>query len=132
MLLSALKKGRGTSQGYTIDMKHSKCVNLIQFKYAIAATSLENSPCTNVPVICPICSLKSPAVWTYSLDAHFCNSHSLSRDHFPIKHHLSRSEREGIQIVWENQHQVWKKRNIQGKKVLPLVISNAHHYGAPE
>ena len=44
---------------------------------------------------------KLPAVWTYSLDTHFCDSHSLSHDQFPIKHHLSWSETEGIQIVWK-------------------------------
>jgi hypothetical protein len=48
-----LKKGRGGSRGYKVDMKHSKCVNLIRFKYAITATSLESSPSTNV--MCPIC-----------------------------------------------------------------------------
>ena len=47
-----LKKGRGGSRGYNVDMKHSNCINLIRFKYAIAATSSENSPCTNVPVMC--------------------------------------------------------------------------------
>ena len=47
-----LKKGCGRLQGYNIDMKHSKCVNLIQFKYAIVVTSSENSPCMNVPIIC--------------------------------------------------------------------------------
>ena len=127
-----LKKGCGGSRGYNVDMKHSKCVNLIRFKYAIAATSSENSPCTNVPIMCPICPPKSPAVWTYSLDAHFRDSHNLSRDQFPIKHHLSRSETEGIQIVWENRHQLRKKRNIRGKKVIPLVISNAHRYSSQE
>ena len=128
-----LKKGHGESQGYNVDMKLSKCVNLIQFKYAIAATSSKNSPCTNVLVVCLLCSPKSPVVWTYSLDAHFRDSHSLAHNHFPIKYRPSQLETEEIQIIWENRHQIRKKRNMKGKKTIPLVISNAHHYcGAME
>ena len=77
-------------------------------------------------------TLKSPAVWTYSLNAHFHDSHSLSHDQYPIKHSLSQLETKGIHTVWQNCHHVQKKRNIQGKKVIQLVISNAHHYSVPE
>jgi len=37
-------------------------------------------------------------------------------------------ETEEIQIIWENGHQIQKKRNIRGKKTVLLVISNAHRY----
>ena len=124
-----LKKGRGASRGYSVNMKDSSCMNLIRFKYATAATSSENSPCSNVPVICPLCPQRAPAVWSYSLDAHFRDRHKLVPAYFPIKIQLSASETEGMKTIWDHKYQLRKKRNLKGKKNLPLDISASHSYG---
>jgi hypothetical protein len=68
MCLIYLKKGRGASKGYSVGINRSTCINLIRFKYASAGTSTESAPCTNIPVHCPICGPKQPAVWRYSLE----------------------------------------------------------------
>lgn len=62
-----IKKGRGTQGRCSVDQKKSKCPNFVRFNYRNAETSSESSPCSNVPVICPLCPTGSPAVWTYSL-----------------------------------------------------------------
>ncbi|KAF8261730.1 hypothetical protein EI94DRAFT_1605174 [Lactarius quietus] len=66
-----LWKARGVSGSVTVDCKKSNCINLIHFSYAAASTSSESSPCSNIPITCPLCPDGNPAVWTYSLHAHF-------------------------------------------------------------
>ncbi|KAH6869091.1 hypothetical protein BKA70DRAFT_1414167 [Coprinopsis sp. MPI-PUGE-AT-0042] len=70
-----LKKGKGAKGGWTIDQRRSLCKNLVRFYYGIAAVSSASSPCTNVPVTCPLCSKDNPAVWKYNLGVHFANVH---------------------------------------------------------
>ena len=71
-----LRKARGIASNFSVDHKKSSCVNLIHFNYATASTSSEASPCSNVPITCPLCPDGSSAVWAYSLHAHFCHDPS--------------------------------------------------------
>ena len=127
-----LKKGRGGSKGYSVDMNRSTCVNLIRFKYASAATSTEIAPCTNIPIHCPLCGPKQPAVWRYSLGAHFQMKHDLQPADFPIRVQQSESEKNGLEQIWKKRFQIRKKRNLKNKKALPLNISTAHSVGLSE
>ena len=127
-----LKKGRGGSKGYSVDMNRSTCVNLIRFKYASAATSTEIAPCTNIPIHCPLCGPKQPAVWRYSLGAHFQMKHDLQPADFPIRVQQSKSEKNGLEQIWKKRFQIRKKRNLKNKKALPLNISTAHSVGLSE
>jgi len=126
MCAISLKKGCGGLWGYTVDIKRSNCINLMRFQYVSAGTSSESAPCTNIPIICPICNPKSPVIWTYCLDSHFRNHRELVPVDFPIKQQLSTSETEGMRTIWKNRYQIKKKQNLKNKKILPLVISNAH------
>jgi hypothetical protein len=87
-----VRKDRGTTAGYGVDLKQSSCINLTRFNYASAARSSESSPCSNVLVICLLCSKDDPAVWVYNLATHFHLRHKVTPDHFPTKFHLSTSE----------------------------------------
>ncbi|KAK0438803.1 hypothetical protein EV421DRAFT_1714038 [Armillaria borealis] len=43
------------------------------FSYASASASNENSPCSNVPIVCPMCSQidpNTPAIWKYTAKEH--------------------------------------------------------------
>ncbi|KAF8257898.1 hypothetical protein EI94DRAFT_1626623 [Lactarius quietus] len=92
-----LRKVRGVSGSVTVDCKKSNCINLIHFSYAAASTSSESSPCSNIPITFPLCPDGNPAVWTYSLHAHFGGQHRLqSPAHFPIMIKLSQSEKDGM------------------------------------
>jgi hypothetical protein len=122
-----LRKPRGTSANVSVDYKKSSCVNLIHFNYATASTSSEASPCSNVPISCPLCPDGSPAVWKYSLYAHFRGRHrQKSHAHFPIKVSLSQSEKDGMRNIWHSRYKLPKPRNLKSKKKAALTISEAH------
>ncbi|KAH9009790.1 hypothetical protein EDB85DRAFT_2282777 [Lactarius pseudohatsudake] len=122
-----LRKARGTAGSVSVDRKKSKCVNMTHFNYATASTSSEASPCSNVPIICPHCPDDSPAVWTYSLHAHFRERHHIqSPDNFPITICLSQSEKDGMRKVWNLQFKAQKQRKTKLKNMPSLAISEAH------
>ena len=121
-----IRKGRGTTASYGIDLKRSLCINLTRFNYASAARSSESSPCSNVPMICPLCSKDDPAVWAYNLASHFCLRHKLTPMHFPIQSHLSTSEREGLKKIWDSRFKVRATRNSAKSKLAPMMLSEAH------
>ena len=92
-----LRKAREVASNFVVDHKKSICVNLIHFNYVTASTSSKASPCSNVPITCLLCPDSSPAVWAYSLHAHFQGQHHLqSTAHFPIKISLSQLEKDGM------------------------------------
>lgn len=78
-----IMKGRGTGAAETINMNDSRCPNLRNKKFRLKNASVytENSPCTNVPMQCPVCiklpsGTRSPAVWKYNLKDHILQQHS--------------------------------------------------------
>lgn len=120
-----LKKGRGVSASPSIDKSRTTCQNLLTFNYASAARSKDTSPCSNVPITCPLCSIDSPAVWKYNLNLHFREKHKLTPQHFPFDAHLSTSEKEGMRKKWEGRFLVKKpRRGMQPKAA--MIISDAH------
>jgi hypothetical protein len=127
MCLLYLRKARGIAGSVSVDRKKSTCVNMIQFNYATASTSSEASPCSNVPITCPLCPDGSPAVWTYSLHAHFRGRHCLqSPAHFPIKVCMSQSEKNGMRRVWNARFKTQRPRKTKPKNKPSLAISEAH------
>ncbi|KAJ7934543.1 hypothetical protein B0H13DRAFT_1591568 [Mycena leptocephala] len=113
-----LKKPNGKPQ---IDWEKSMCLYKISFRYAIAATSTSTSPCSNVPVICPLCGPKRAAVWKYSLDAHFRTVHRLADAQIVI----TDDEKERLKQIWGSRQKYPKPRNFKNKRN-PLQISEAH------
>ena len=99
--------------------------SLRTFRYTSAAQCKANSPCTNVPIICPLCGPKKAAVWRYCLDTHFREQHNLLPDHFPIKFEMTPLEKKKMAKKWKIRHEKPKKRNMK-KKESPLVLSEAH------
>lgn len=126
-------KGRGTHGRYTVDVTKSTCPNLVRFNYKNASESSENSPCSNVPIICSLCPAGSPAVWTYNLEAHFRGRHRLtSPAHFPTIVEQSLSEKKGMKCVWQARFKKHKVYNSKTKRrAPPLPVSVAHRAGLP-
>ncbi|THU95320.1 hypothetical protein K435DRAFT_859640 [Dendrothele bispora CBS 962.96] len=131
-----LKKGKGADSGYQVDYRASQgCLVMKRlkkrFKYASAAQSTENSPCTNVPRKCPLCLDKSaPAIWTYDMKEHLLTSHP-TVDISTYRHlwELTDFERKKMEVVWEKRHEKKEKRKSKGKgkqKETGIVISEAH------
>jgi hypothetical protein len=58
-----LYKGKGSGSGPQVDLIRSRCPNLIKLSYQSASTSTDSAPCSNVPIPCPLCPTKDPAIW---------------------------------------------------------------------
>jgi hypothetical protein len=121
-----LKKGHGARVGYNVDINASTCINLVWFNCAMVARSSEASPCSNVPINCPLCPAKMPAVWMYNLHTHFCNWHKLTNAQFPQKVQLLESEKHGMCQIWEGCFNIPKSHNLKNKKKEALTLSEAH------
>ena len=57
-----------------IDMMNSHCSNLYKVQLASAAKH-SRSPCTNVPLRCPLCPKDSDCIWKYNMLAHILKYH---------------------------------------------------------
>ena len=51
------------------------CLMKVKYSYGVAAESSPSSPCSNVPIACPLCSSAAPAIWKYFMKAHFQETH---------------------------------------------------------
>ncbi|KAF8192027.1 hypothetical protein K438DRAFT_2136827, partial [Mycena galopus ATCC 62051] len=122
-----LSKGRASNAAPTIDWTRSTCRRKIIFQYAHAAKSnIGSSPCSNVPVICPICGPTSQAVWKYNLETHLRNFHKLT-DPAPhlVAFEISMAEKSALEGIWKNRVPPPKQKRNHGKSK-PLPISLAH------
>ncbi|KAG6813973.1 hypothetical protein H0H87_008801, partial [Tephrocybe sp. NHM501043] len=127
MCLIFLKKGKGSGALPSIDQKKSTCVNLVHFNYASAISSTDSSPCTNYPVVCPLCPAKAPTVWTYNLATHYVLRHKIaSHDNHPLTHFVAHSESDKIKGIWDSQLKPKATRQSTKTVKAPLMISEAH------
>ena len=121
-----LRKGKGTGSSPQIDMRTSRCPNLVVFSYLSAAKEATNSPCTNVPVICPLCPSTSSAVWKYNIKAHFEKFHTPAVYRtYSADFVISESEREGLKKIWNSRFKKRRKSKFSKPKS-KLPISEAH------
>ena len=61
-----LTKGKGGNRNPQVDQKLSRgCLMKVKYSYGTAAKSSPSSPCSNVPIHCPICPISDPAIWRY-------------------------------------------------------------------
>ena len=123
-----LRKGKGAGASQQVDMRKSRCPNLIKgFSYQSAAMESTSSPCTNVPLICPLCPATSGAIWKYNMPAHLRNSHpSALQASYASMFTISGSERAGLAKIWAKRHAKKRKKKGVAKSKNPLVISEAH------
>jgi len=122
-----VKKGKGSDASLQINYNKSTCANMLTFSYAVAATSTNSSPCSNVPIQCPWCSQSSPTIWRYNMYCHIKNLHTyVSLDDHKDIWKIGNSEKDGLKNVWANRHKVKKTRRTKKQLTAPLVISEAH------
>ncbi|KAJ7177628.1 hypothetical protein C8R46DRAFT_1029251 [Mycena filopes] len=125
-----LAKGRGAGASYTIDWERSTCAREVHFQYSIAATSKTDgktpSPCSNVPVICPTCGPKKPAIWKYNLASHFRNFHFLENPAtWPLDAKVSDTEKSALAVVWKHIQEPPKVKKVRRRRKA-MKISEAH------
>ncbi|KAJ6449136.1 hypothetical protein C8R45DRAFT_849912, partial [Mycena sanguinolenta] len=120
-----LKKSSSAAGALTIDMRASRgCPNLIKrFSIGAAAKSIPTSPCSNVPMKCPACSKRDPAVWRYNMKEHLARRHPdvLLQKHTHLWE-LSSSEQAGMKLLWKKR----KDKKTVRKPKHTLTISEAH------
>jgi hypothetical protein len=58
-----------------IDMTNSRCPNLVKVTLRKASQSSPRSPCSNVPLRCPLCIKTDAAIWKYNLQSHLIQVH---------------------------------------------------------
>lgn len=123
--------GRSTTKQPNINMaKTSGCgnINALGFRYAVAAESTDTSPCSNVPIPCPLCPAKlSPAVWRYNMEYHLRIAHPEANvEKYTSLYTLSTSEMQMMKVFWNDRKKVVLHRSGKGKAASELVISEAH------
>ncbi|KAF5366588.1 hypothetical protein D9758_008958 [Tetrapyrgos nigripes] len=117
------KLDRKRSTGCTVFL------GLKSFNYASASKTTQSSPCSNVPVTCPLCSranTHAPAVWRYNLEAHYRKRHPTASCEEVWK--ISNSEKSAMSEVYKNRKKIPKPRgkNKQREMCGPIPISQAH------
>ncbi|KAF8810813.1 hypothetical protein BYT27DRAFT_7221830 [Phlegmacium glaucopus] len=122
-----LAKGKGMNGKTRINQKASKgCLIKMNYSYSIAAESSTSSPCSNVPVHCPICPKADPAIWKYFMKVHFKEWHkTLSLTKYEHLWKLSNFEHVEMKKIWAKRSKVTAKCTKK-LKILSLVISENH------
>ena len=122
-----LTKGKGANGKPKVNQKTSKgCLIKMKFTYSIAAESTEASPCSNVPIHCPICPKTDPAVWRYFMKVHFNEKHkSLPLTKYEHLWKLSNFEISEMKKIWAKRRKVVAKRAKKSK--LPALAVSENH-----
>jgi len=127
-----LTKGKGAKGSVKINQKTLKgCLIKMKFTYSITAESTTSSPCSNVPIHCPVCPKADPAIWKYFMKIHFKERHkTLDLTKYEHLWELSRFERSEMNKIWAKRAKVTVKRTRKSK-ILPLVVSENHRARIP-
>ena len=127
-----LKKGKGAHANLTVNQAASKgCLVKIKYSYGVASESTTSSPCSNVPIHCPLCPKLDSAIWRYSFKIHFQQKHPNA----PFLQYesiwkLTNYEITEMKRIWGNRTKVPAKRTKKSK-ILPLTISEDHRAQIP-
>ncbi|ESK82251.1 hypothetical protein Moror_15507 [Moniliophthora roreri MCA 2997] len=121
-----LGKWKGSAGGVFIDMKRSTCGNLLKLLYATAQKCTQSSPCTNIPIQCPLCP-NDLTVFKYNFPEHFATKHpTVAPAGYQSLWAITDIEKELMHDIWKGRHQVVKRRKGKKKSGPPLPISEAH------
>ena len=106
-----LAKGKGVNGNLRINQKTSKgCLMKMTYSYGIAAESTASSPCSNVPIHCPLCPKADPAIWKYFMKVHFEEKHkNLTLTGYEHLWKLSHFERSEMKKIWVRRGKVMKR-----------------------
>ena len=122
-----LKRGKGAGTSDQVDFTKSKCTNKVHFSYAIASLSTPSSPCSNVPLRCPICPASEPCVWRYNLLYHMRAKHpAISLTLYESLWQITGTETYLIKETWLNRHKQKKTRKSRNDKTSSLIVSEVH------
>lgn len=101
-----------------IDSGKSVCKNLIKIQLRKAGTYLQTSPCTNIPMKCPLCPPDADAVWRYNLRQHIEVRHP---GYSPVSHEKL------WQVLDQEREHVAKHLGIKRRRMKEEVLSTSAH-----
>ena len=122
-----LRKAKGKTGKFAIDVDASSCPNIVKFSIGVAAECSNSSPCTNHPIVCSYCddSGSGRIVWSYNFRAHLLCEHP----RLPLKEYgdiltPKKLEKDRMKHVWGRR---LKQPKVHRKSQrAPLVISQTH------
>lgn len=126
-----LKKGKGAKASLKIDEQKSRgCLVKVSYNFKSTSRSTKGSPCSNMPITCPVCPSSDPAIWRYFLKDHFRQVHGPELK----KKYVSLWELTNFEEM--EMKKIWRKRGTWGIQTastvtLGLQISDAHRAGVP-
>ncbi|KAG6825754.1 hypothetical protein H0H92_002534 [Tricholoma furcatifolium] len=123
-----LNKGKGSKGGLRIDKARSSCpMKFLRFTFSVAAASTTSSPCSNVPIFCPLCPKTAPAVFKYNWKSHFTNAHPHATfTNYASTGSLTKFEKSEMMKIWKDRRKVPTKRVMKDKGLPQLEVSTAH------
>jgi hypothetical protein len=117
-----IAKGKGSNGAKTVDVQQSRCINKAKLSIATAAKYTASSPCTNIPLECPLCRQGSDAVWKYNLLSHIERVHpTVNAIIYKALYALDESESKELKERYTTKPRITKKKQVMGIK-----ISEAH------
>ena len=112
-----------TSKLTTIDMKATWCSKEQKIAIKAALTFTPHSPCTNHPLICPLCPPNSLAIWKYNLHSHIVGSHPTTNpDLYKPLFELHNNEL----TLMKAQFKITPQKSKQAKQIAPLQVLDLH------
>lgn len=120
-----LAKGKGVHSKPRINQKNQEVVLKVNYSYSVVAESTPSSPCSNVPIHCPVCPKSGPAIWKYFMKSDFKEKHRTLLTKHEHLWKISNFERAEIKKIWAKQGKVTAKHNKKSK-ASPLIISEKH------
>jgi hypothetical protein len=121
-----LKKGQGRKVGMQIDLQNSRCQynNQVKLSLKTFSKSTSASPCTNVPIMCPLCPTTSDAVWKYNLESHLKTVHPTANiSEYRTYYEISKSEFVALKNAFTSKPR-WTAKRI--RSLVNINISEAH------
>ena len=107
-----------------VDVKNSTCPNIFPIRLKSAAKFSPNSPCTNVPLQCPLCPADSlERIWKYNMQAHISSHKDANPDLHKHLFGLAENECTLMKAVF-----LTKPRKSKNKSHAPtkLTLSEVH------
>ena len=107
-----------------VDIKNSTCPNIFQIRLKSAAKFSQSSPCTNVPLQCPLCPPDSlERIWKYNLHAHLSSHKDTNPEFHKELYDLAENELTLMKAVF-----LTKPRKSKNKSHAPtkLTLSDVH------
>jgi len=115
-------KGKGRKGAFTVDPQQSRCPNAAKLSITSASKSTPSNPCTNVPLVCPLCRDSADPVWKYNFRSHILTVHPTADiGQYKELYELDPHERASMKELFKA-----KPRRSKTKTVSGIKISDAH------